>query len=190
MPESIDYTVRRSALEAERTWRVDDMGLSWTDPSRPGQFPFKDIVEIRLQWLGSRADLARYACHVRRFNGWTETIVSTHYDGPMQFPDRSKAYIPFVGALIHRTSAANPACRFRAGSSSAAYFGNLVAMLAGLGLLLLVMVSIGAVFPWLIVVKLIIIAVLALLAIRWLKVNRPRSFDPGAIPASVLPSPS
>ena len=113
----------------------------------------------------------------------------------MRWSDHAKhltaaKWAPFVGALIHRTSAANPACRFRAGSSSAAYFGSLAAMLAGLGLLLLVMVSIGVVFPWLIVVKLIIIAVLAPLAIRWLKVNRPRSFDPGAIPASVLPSPS
>ena len=188
MSDAIAYTVRRSALEAERTWTVDDKGLSWTDPKRPGHFDFGEITEIRLHWQASRADLSRYTCHVRRFNGWTETIVSTHYDGPMQFPDRREHYVPFVTELVRRTAVANPRCIFRAGPSAFAYFGSLFIMLVGFGLLAMVILTIGIAFTWLILVKLAIIAFFLPFALRWLKVNRPRRFTPHDIPQGVLPA--
>jgi hypothetical protein len=182
MPDPAQYNVRRSILEAERSWSVDDTGLTWTGPRHSGHIPFARISEIRLKWAGSRADQARYACYVTPAGGEAEIIVSTHYAGPMLFPDRRGSYVPFIRELIRRTAAANPACRFRAGPTALAYAASVAAMLFGLGL------TIGIALPWLIVVKLIILAALVPLAIRWLKVNRPRPFDPAVIPAGILPA--
>lgn len=182
------YTVRRNALETERTWTVDASGLSWTSTDKSGHFDFKDITSIRLEWTGSRFDHARHACHVRRFNGWTETIVSTYYDGPAQFGDRAEGYRAFVSALVQQTAAANPSCVFHAGSGILHYAFNVAFMTTSLALLALVMFTIGIPLHWLILTKLLVIAFLLPLALRWVKKNRPRRFEASAIPADVLPS--
>ena len=182
------YRVRRNAFETERTWMVDASGLSWSATDKSGHFDFKDITSIRLEWTGSRFDHARYACHVRRFNGWTETIVSTHYDGPAQFADRAEGYRAFVAALVRQTAAANPSCAFHAGSGILHYAFNVAFMAASLALLALVMFTIGIPLHWLILTKLLVIAFLLPLALRWVKKNRPRRFEASAIPADVLPA--
>jgi hypothetical protein len=189
MSDSVEYTVRRHAFEKQRTWRIDAAGVSWSAEDKSGRFDFSEISTIRLQWAASRADHARYACQVARANGWTETIVSTHYDGPMQFPDRRGTYLPFVHELVRRTAAANPACHFRAGTTPVRFLGNLTAMIAGLALLALVALTLGVPFTGIVVMKLIVIAALLPLALAWFKKNRPRPFDPANIPADILPSP-
>lgn len=188
MSGQYSYAVRRNAFEPERTWTVGTTGLSWSATDKSGHFDFKDITSIRLEWTGSRFDHARYACHVRRFNGWTETIVSTHYDGPAQFADRADNYRTFVSALVRQTAAANPSCVFHAGSGILHYAFNVVFMTASLALLALVMFTIGIPLHWLILAKLLVIAFLLPLALRWVKKNRPRQFPASAIPADVLPS--
>lgn len=188
MPDTVSYAVRRSALEQERVWSVGAGGFSWSAPDKAGHFDFNEIATIRLRWTGSRFDHARYACDVIRFNGWTETVVSTHYDGPARFSDRAASYRSFIDALVRRTAEANPACRFLAGSSVAGYALNLVAAAAGLLLLVVVLLAIGLPITLLIAVKLALLAFLVPLALRWLKQNRPRSFLPHAIPADVLPA--
>jgi hypothetical protein len=190
MPEpqpTIEYTVRRNAFEKQRVWRVDDSGLSWTYDGRGGHFDFSEITSIRLEWAASRADHARYACYVVRFNGWTETIVSTHYAGPMQFPDRRETYRPFIVELILRTAKANPACTFHAGATLLSYAGSFLILGTSLVLLAAVALSLGVPFTWLIIAKLIILAFLVPLGLAWLWKNRPRRFTPPDVPPDVLP---
>lgn len=188
MSDSATFSVRKSAFENERTWTVDATGLSWSAPDKSGHFDFKDIATIRVAWTGTRFDTGRHAAHVTRVNGWTETIVSSHYKGPAQFESRAGTYLPFVQALIALTARHNPACVFLAGARPLNYWASAGVMVAGLGLLLLVGFTIGVPLTGLIAAKLVIIAFLLPLAIRWLKRNRPRQFTPPVIPADVLPS--
>lgn len=184
---SVEYGVRRHALEKARLWRVDDKGLSWTYDGKHFHFDFSEIVSIRLEWAASRADHARYACCVTRFNGWVETIVSTHYAGPMQFPDQRETYCPFVMELIGRAARANPACAFYAGSTLLSYGGSFLIFGAGLIMLAAVALSLGIPATWLIAAKLIVLAFLVPLGLAWLWKNRPRRFTPPDVPPDVLP---
>lgn len=190
MPEArppLEYSVRRSALEKQRLWRVDAAGFSWSYDGGKGHFDFSEITSIRLEWAASRADHVRYACYVTRFNGWTETIVSTHYAGPMQFTDQRESYHPFVMELVNRTAEANPACSFHAGSTLLSYAGSFLILGASLFLLAAVAISIGISFTGLIVAKLIVLAFLVPLGLAWLQKNRPRRFAPPDVPPDVLP---
>jgi hypothetical protein len=65
---------------------------------------------------------------------------------------------------------------------------NVAFMAASLALLALVMFTIGIPLHWLILTKLLVIAFLLPLALRWVKRNRPRRFEASAIPAEVLPA--
>jgi len=188
-PEADTYAVRRNAFEAERVWRIDPSGLSWEAADKSGRFAFDEIGEVRLEWAATRADHARYACHVVRFNGWTETIVSTHYDGIARFGDRAASFNPFVRRLVAEIARANPQCRFRAGATGLAYFGSLALMIGAALLLATVIAAFGIPLHVIIVAKLVVIAALTPLAIAWSKRNRPRPFDPRSIPEEVLPSP-
>jgi hypothetical protein len=185
---AVEYSVRRSALEKQRVWRVDRSGLSWSYEGHQGHFDFKEITAIRLEWAASRADHNRYACYVRRFNGWTETIVSTHYAGPMQFVDQRETYSPFVMALLSSAAGANPACTFHAGASLLSYAGSFLILGTSLLLLAAVALSIGIPLTGLIVAKLIVLAFLVPLGLNWLRKNRPRQFSPPGVPPDVIPA--
>lgn len=181
------YTVRRNVLENPRHWTLDATGLGWDDGKTKGHFDFGEIAAIRLEWGGTRYDTARHLCSVIRFNGWTEQIVSTEYVGLADFTDRKHDYVPFVKALVAATAAANPKCRFIAGSSAAKYWVNVAALVFSLVVIAAAALLIGIPFTAVIIAKGVVIAFLLPLAISWVKRNRPRVFDPQAIPAEVLP---
>lgn len=190
MSDAYTYSVRRSLLENERRWSLDDRCLSWSAPDDPkdrGHIECRGIRRIRLQWTGSRFDHARYQCRVTAASGLSETIVSTHFAGVARFEDRSDAYRPFVRALIRQVAAANPACQFVAGVSPLKYIFNAMFLLVSFALLFLVLLTIGIPLHWLIITKLTVIAFLLPLVLRWLKQNRPRRFSPESIPADTLP---
>lgn len=187
MATPIEYTVRRNALEAQRTWRLDDSALSWSAEDGADSIPLADITAIRLSWDASRANHKRYGCHVSRGKWPKETIISTHYAGIYDFPDQRDSYVPFVSELVKRTASVNAACHFQAGSSVAGYLGNTLFMVAAFILMAAVILSIGVVFTGIIIAKFLVIAALAPLAFVWIWKNRPRRFDPARIPDDVLP---
>ncbi len=162
-------------------------GFSWSGKKSQGHFNYSEIVTIRLEWAASRADTLRHACHVVRFNGWTETIVSTHYAGPMNFEDRRAGYSAFVRSLIARTAKANPSCRFVAGASMVSWLGSMAILGGSLILLALVLMLTGVPTAGIVIAKLIILAWLVPLGIAWIRRNRPRDFTPPDIPQNVIP---
>jgi hypothetical protein len=183
----LSYTVRRNALESARTWTLDQTGLGWSDDKTQGHFKFGEISTIRLEWGATRFDGRRFLCSVSRFNGWMEQIVSTEYSGLADFTDRKDDYLPFVRALVAATAAANPSCRFVAGSSLGKYWVNLASLAFAVAVIAIAAVSIGIPLTAVVVAKGIVIAFLLPLAISWVRRNRPRPFDPQAIPADVIP---
>jgi hypothetical protein len=181
------YTVRRNALETARTWTVDDRGLSWHGGPQDGHCDFSEIASIRLEYGATRFDAARFLCSVSRFNGWTEQIVSSEYTGFADFTDRRTDYVPFVRTLIAATAAANPKCRFIAGSGNGRYWLNIAALAFSAIVVVLAAVSFGIPLTAVIVAKAIVILFLLPRAIAWIRRNKPHPFDPGNIPADVLP---
>ncbi len=183
-----EYRVRQHAFEQERLWRVGPDGLSWDGGDKKGHFPFSEIVAIRLSYTPTRFDFARYRCIVTRFNGWRETIVSTSYAGIGSFEDRAPAYAKFVRSLVTEASKGNPGIRLKAGESNFRYWGNIVLLAGAFTFLALVFLSLGFNPTWLIIVKLLVIALLLPVCLRWITKNRPRSFAPDAIPEKILPA--
>jgi len=185
-----EYRVRHHAFEPERIWHVGPDGLSWQVGEKSGHFGFSEIVAIRLGYTPTRFDFARYRCIVTRFNGWEETIVSTSYRGIGSFEDRAGDYGRFIRTLIAEASRANPAIQFKAGESQLKYWGSIAILVAAFALLAIVVLSIGFNTTWLIIAKLLVIAFLFPVCLRWIAKNRPQPFSADAIPASVLPEES
>jgi hypothetical protein len=181
MSES-EYRVRQHAFEQERVWRVGPEGLSWDGGDKKGHFPFRDIRAIRLSYTPTRFDFARYRCSVTRFNGWREEIVSTSYAGIGSFEDRSKDYGRFVRSLVAHAAKGNPAIRFEAGESQLKYWGSIAILVGAFALLALVIFSIGFNPTWIIIAKLVVIAFLFPICLRWMRKNRPQRFSPDSIP--------
>jgi hypothetical protein len=186
MLDSIAYSVRRHAFEKERRWNVDDTGLAWQAEDASGRLDYADIASIRLDYGATRADFARFRCHVTGRTG-AYTIVSTHFDGPGSFSDRRDTYAPFVRALIARTSAANPQCRFFAGVGPAQFWGTALLLFVSLAVLAIAVFSLGVPALWYLYLKIAVLIVLLPVAFVWIKRNRPRRFQPSAIPADILP---
>jgi len=185
--DETEFRVRQHAFEQERLWRVGPEGLTWDGGDKKGNFPFSEIVSIRLSFTPTRFDFARYRCTVTRFNGWRETIVSTSYAGIGSFEDRAQDYGRFVRTLVRHGAKANPAIRFEAGEPPLKYWGNIALLIGAFLLLAVVLFSIGFNPTWVIAAKLAVIAFLFPLCLRWIGKNRPRPFQPSAIPPDLLP---
>ncbi len=186
MLDSIAYSVRRHAFEKERRWSVDDTGLAWQAEDASGRLDYADIASIRLDYGATRADFARFRCHVTGRTG-AYTIVSTHFDGPASFSDRRDTYAPFVRALVARTAAANPQCRFHAGVGPAQFWGTVLFLFTALVIVAVAALSLGIPPLWYLYLKIAVLIVLLPVAFVWIKRNRPRRFQPSAIPADILP---
>lgn len=183
-----EFPIRRSILEPERIWRLEDDGLSCASEDGIVQVPYRDIRMIRLQWSATRFDDNRHSCEILGPNGVMPVLVSTHYAGPMQFEDRRAGYVPFIRQLLRRAHAANPQCRFIAGSSGGGYMFNIVALIGAILLFAFVLLLTGLPLTAIILIKLVLIAVLLPKALRWLRVNQPRDFHPDTPPPEVLPA--
>ncbi len=186
MTEAPQYSVRRRAFEKERRWTLDDKGLAWQAEDAAGHLDFAAIASIRLEYGATRADFARYNCHVTGRTG-AYTIVSTHFDSPGSFSDRRDTFAPFVRALVARTAAANPQCRFHAGVSPARFWLTVLFLFAALAIAAVAALSLGVPPLWYLYLKIAVIIALLPVALVWIKRNRPRRFDPSAIPADILP---
>jgi hypothetical protein len=188
MLDPVHYSVRRHAFEKERRWTVDGTGLAWQAEDSSGRLAYSDIASIRLDYGATRADFARFRCHVTGRTG-TYTVVSSHFDGPGSFSDRRDTYAPFVRTLIVRTAAANPRCRFHAGVSPARFWATALLLFVSLIVLATAVLSLGVPALWYLYLKIAVLIVLLPVAFIWIKRNRPRRFQPSAIPADVLPGP-
>jgi hypothetical protein len=92
-----------------------------------------------------------------------------------------------VRALIARTSAANPQCRFFAGVGPAQFWGTALLLFVSLAVLAIAVFSLGVPALWYLYLKIAVLIVLLPVAFVWIKRNRPRRFRPSAIPADILP---
>lgn len=187
-PLELSYTCRLSALEKERRWSLGTDTLSFQAENFQDAVPLGDIVEVRLKCTPTRFEPYMFVCRIRTRSGKTWEWKSHHFAGFATFEDRSPAYRDFVENLVTRVAAQNPACAFVGGTSWLAWFFNSAFLCGSLLVLGVVMFVMYTAISWLVVFKLLIIAFLLPRAFRWIARNKPSRFDPGQIPAALLPS--
>ena len=185
--QPLAHSARANVFEHEATWRLGPEAVE-RDRGPGERFPSAAVVALRLSFDPTRFDTARHRCDLRLADGRAVSLFSTHFAGIADFEDRAATYVPLVRELVARVAAANPSCRFSAGKRSLAYFAQHAFLLAIALLLVLVLGLVGEVaFSTLVLVKLGIIAAFVPVLISYARKNRPRRFDPPAIPVDVLP---
>jgi hypothetical protein len=192
-----DALVREGGAPANAPWWAHALRIflrviwPWTgikiEPGGAARFAYTGITELRLSYDPTRFDARRHRCDVRSASG-AGTLWSTHFAGVADFEDRAASYTPFVRALVAHVAAANPNCAFRAGTRPLAYWAGQLFLLAMAIVAIWVIAMVGgsalSEVTW---AKLFVVIGLIPLAFAYARKNRPRRFEPGAIPADVLP---
>lgn len=187
-PLAIEHSVRASALEPLKTWRLSGDTLWMCVENQPDfPMPLAAIRKLRIAFEPSRAQLGLFRCHLYNSGGKCASIQSGHFKGFASFEDRAKTYLPFVRALVARVAAVNPDCQLVGGTSWLSWWLHALFLSIAFGFLAIVMFLLYSAIGPLVVVKLIIIAFFIPTTILWFTRNRPRSFSPDAIPANLLP---
>lgn len=184
------YATRNDAFSPARTFELAAQGVVVDSPDKAKrEIPFRDIVGIELAFAPTRPERNRYRCGLLLQKGETIEFFNRTYRGVYDFHDTSAEYVAFVRALHEAVAQRNPACRFAAGVSGGRYALNVAALVFAalvVAVALVCFLLIGLV--WVVAVKLILIAFYAPAALRWLKRNQPRTYDPRAIPSELLPT--
>jgi hypothetical protein len=187
-PLELSYVCRLSALEKERQWTLSADALSWRAENFQDSVPLSEIAEIRLLCTPTRYEAKLFRCQIRARSGKSWEWKSHHFAGFAQFEDRSPAYRDFVENLVTRVAAQNPACAFVGGTSWLSWLFNTLFLCGSLLVLAVVIFLMYTAIGWLVIVKFLVIAFLLPRAFRWIVRNKPCRFDPGQIPAALLPS--
>lgn len=187
-PLQPDHICRVSVLEPEKRWSLRDDTLWMESGGRPPvAIPLASLRNVRLMFAPTRFQRNRFQCHLYNANGCCAEIQNEHYKGVMDFEDRSGSYRGLVEALVKRTAAVNPSCRFSTGTSWTSWIlqtGFLAFMFIVLAFVLYAM---GSAASSLVVVKLLLIAFYVPTAAAWIIKNKPRVFSPDQAPAKLLP---
>lgn len=184
------YITRNHAFAPAVVWTLGPVSLrleSGTSP--PQEIPLADLAGVRLSFAPTRPEPNRYRCRLQRRGGQVVEFFNRTYRGPYDFADTSADYVAFVRALHAALPRPAPACRFAAGASSARYALNWAAtVFAALMVLVATLLLFLNGLTWLILIKVVLLAVYAPNVARWLARNRPRAYPAGAIPPDVLPA--
>lgn len=187
-PLLIEHRARSSALEPERTWKLTGDTLHACNRGGPDlTIPLANIREVRLTYEPTRFQTNRYRCHLTHTSGQRTVLQNEHFAGIASFEDRTASYLELLHALIPRTAAANPSCVFKTGTSPMNWWLQAAFLTLCFALLALALVFLYTAIGWLVVVKLVILAFLIPVAVRWFRRNRPGTFTPDAIPTGMLP---
>jgi hypothetical protein len=187
-PLSVSHPVRVSALEPEKTWKLDADTL-WihVEGQQDMPLPLASISKLRLSFDPGRAQRNLFRCHLYHAGGRCAVIQNVHYQGFASFGDRTDTYLPFVRALVSRLASVNPRCEFVAGTSHLRWWANAAFLAVAFGFLAIVLVLLYSAVGPLALFKLLIIAFFIPTTIRWFTKNWPKKFSPHAIPENLLP---
>jgi hypothetical protein len=188
-PPALDliYVARLSILEPERTWLLRAEEIICRDSSGERRFPLSEIAEINLQNTPNKFSSRVFRCHLFLHDGSHLQLCNQHYAGIAQFDDRSESYRDWVENLITRSASQQPALRLSGGVAAWRWWLNFVIFSLGMLAALILAVWLWMMISWLVLVKIIFIALFIPAAIRWFKVNRPRGLSAQNLPAALLP---
>jgi hypothetical protein len=192
MSQTEPYSFRLNMLRPETTIWLGHDGFQVLEKDGASRtVSYDQVSQVRLSYEPSRATSDLYLCRIYAKGSATPlaTVSSTFYRGFLSFDPQLGAYRAFVAALHDRLKG-RAGVTFRAGVSGLAYWGNAIFLMVVLtfsALLLGPIIAEVTVGPmhWF---KFALIAFLAPLAAAWFWANRPRNYDPAAIPHELLPA--
>jgi hypothetical protein len=187
--ERVEYEVRASLLHKTRTFRLSEHELELQDEGNaPVRIELASITEVRLLYQPSRAEPNRFACEFTAA-GKKYRFISMHFRGLLDFEDRAARYGAFCRELCARVARRNPILRCVGGLSPLKFYAAL-----GLGVLFLIAIvglvlafwdaTLARSFRWL---RVLVFVFLIIVLVQYFIANRPRQFDPAALPESALP---
>lgn len=183
------HRARSSAIESETSWTLRETDLLVApDGAQSSTVPLATITRLSLLYDPSRVQPNRFRCRIQCMDGRRFTFRNEHYSGFASFEDRSTSYRHLVTALCQRTSVANPTCVFASGKSWAAYWIQLAFLALGLLALVVILFIAWSVIGWVVILKLILLALMMPMLVRWVRRNRPGTFDPANPPERMLPN--
>ena len=170
------YSRRENAFEkGEHVWRAEDHALIWTRPAGDSlTLLWKDVGAVRAAYAPTRARTWRHVFELTTRKGAKLQIDNSHFKAIADFEDRSPTFIPFVLACLDRIVAQAPDARASVGSSPAAYVAQLLLMLATMAFTIFVLILLPTPLGWLLLVKLLLIAVMLPTVALWAARARPR----------------
>jgi len=187
--EQLSYSHRNSLIHENRTYRIGDDALYWQDDDKPEErLLYSDINSVEAQFAPSRVQSNRYLMRLRTRSKGKIDITNTTYKGIGDFEELNESYVPFVQELHRKIAEVNPAAAFKQGSSWAGYiFAILVTIV-----LVLVIIGAGMFFltagmVWVAAIKLAILIFFFPRLLRYVKRNKPGTYDPFNLPADILP---
>lgn len=185
------YTHRRHVFEAEKTIAIEGDTLTLRENGKEKRLKLAEVSKLRLAFEPSRAQSDLYVCRIFK-KGWSvpwTVLNSQSFRGFLDFEDRAPAYRTFVRALNDAVLANNPNAEFLAGASMAGYVAN-AAALAVATILFAIVIFITQGEGWSDVTwnKLWLTIGMIPLGVIWFMRNRPRTYDPRALPDDLLPS--
>lgn len=173
------HSYRPNIFVPERTFRLEDGALAWSDGRVAGRLKLAEIARLRVYAMPASLVPGLRRCIVRRKGGGKVVIGSTHYLHLGVTEDRAATWAPFVRALIERTAAANPAVILVSGQAWAMWamwvlltVGSLL-VLAGM-----LAVLVEGEFPLGALVSVAVVAAFLPLCWRMVARGRPRTVDP------------
>ena len=184
------YTHRHSLISKNRTYYIGSHALSWRDDSESEiSLDYNDIQKVEAQFAPSRVQSNRYLLRLISKQKRKTDITNTTYKGIGDFEELNQTYIPFVTQLHRIITEKNPNTLFTKGSSKAGYIFSIFM------LIILFVISVVAFLfflisgvIWVAAIKLMIIILLLPRLIRYIKRNKPGSYDPLNLPADILPN--
>ncbi len=185
---SAEYRCTTSAFSGEARFSLGPGGITHEIGAVHNLLPLAEVASVALAYAPSRADLARYTCTVTGRRGHVVQLQSTSYRGIADFASQADAYRAFVLALHHALLPRAGEVRFGTGVSASRYLLNLGCLLVMLPLLLGVLALFGTAIGIPAVLHLVLIVVLLPFVWKWMRRNRPGTYDPRAIPLALLPA--
>lgn len=192
MSDSEPYTYRLNILTPETTiWLGAEAFQVIEKAGRQRTISYDDVSGVRLSYEPTRFTSDLYLCRIY-LTGQTApvaTISSTFYHGVLSFDPQLGAYRRLVLALHRKLSERGGSVAYRAGASAFAYWGNAIFLSVVVVFSAMLLIPIVADVHltgsnWF---KIALIAFLVPVVAAWFWANRPRGYDPKAVPRELLP---
>lgn len=182
------YTFRKDAFNKAYSYTIEDDGLAWSSVNGSGKIDYKKLAKTRLIYSPNRYQKNTYVLELIDKYGGKTIIRNTNYESLGNFKEQNKSFNEFVAELHKKLAVANPDVVFSSGTTPALYLVYWIIMVFSTLVILGVfyfIITIGIV--WIAIAHLVFILYMFPTFIRFLKKNKPGTYDPHQIPQSMLP---
>jgi hypothetical protein len=185
----LSYTYRQSILTKPWTFTLSNDAMSYQEEGGPvTMIAYSQIKQIKPRFDPTRVQLNRYVLEVLLNNGRTYKIASMTYEGISNFKDQAEQYRDFVKAFHQRLANANSTVTFKKGISGLGYVAS-ISVLVFLIFLLIIAVAfiLTGTVNVIILAKLIFLIFGIPTLIRYIRRNKPATYDPNQLSKDIVP---